>query len=48
MEIFGDVRWIKPEAQNELEAVDRFVKDSKARGGYVDDKDDEDGSIMEF
>ena len=30
MEMRGDVRWVKPESQNVLEAEDRGGKDSEA------------------
>ena len=33
----GCVRWIKSEFHDALESKDRGGKDSKDRGGYVDD-----------
>ena len=40
------VRRIKSEAHYVLESEARGGKDSKARGGYVDDSDDEEGASL--
>ena len=46
--IHGCARWIISKANYTLESEARVGKDSKARGGYVNDYDDEEGAILAF